>query len=199
MNLDPSSLLQKPTNHSGTCRLLDFLWLRSLFSGEHLMVEVIFQFPSASFFLKSAWRRFIVLLPILCLCLVTIYSVTVRSQCPVCFKAQQLNDRAFSAPESLQRMCEWGRKVKKTGVIDSESLEHSVKGYGQMTWANVSQWCVHLSILVTSRTDGVEIALQDQSEESAASFNTARPFLQVQSSCYLHPLQCQRSLSHNLD
>lgn len=66
-------------------------------------------------------------------------------------------------------MCEWGRKVKKTGVIDSESLEHSVKGYGQMTWANVSQWCVHLSILVTSRTDGVEIALQDQSEESAAS------------------------------
>lgn len=40
MNLDPSSLFQKPTNHSGTCRL-DFLWLRSLFSGEHLMVEVI--------------------------------------------------------------------------------------------------------------------------------------------------------------
>lgn len=59
--------------------------------------------------------------------------------------------------------------MKNRREIDSENLEHSVRGYGQMTWDNVSQWCVRPSIhpnCPSSRTNRLEIALHDQSEES---------------------------------
>lgn len=68
-------------------------------------------------------------------------------------------------------------KVKNCEIV--KTLSTVSKGYGQMTWDNVSQWSVvsgcdpSIPAVLCSGADGVEIALQDQSEESAVSLNMA--------------------------
>lgn len=107
--------------------------------------------------------------------------------------------RTRELTEEQQRVCVDKKKSsEKQGVIDSEKLEHSVKGYGQKTWDNVSQWSVCPSVHpncpvsssgdhTTSGTYGLGIALQDQSEESVASFRTAWLPIHV-TTCPVQPL-----------
>lgn len=95
----------------------------------------------------------------------------------------------------------WGEKraVKNRGWRRAGSLSTVLEGCDQKMCANVSQWSVCLSIhpsiptvlrpaqeIITPKTKGLEIALQDQPEESVASFQTAWLLIHV-ASCPVQP------------
>lgn len=85
------------------CEYPPILWLTGLFSGEHLWLCS----PRPTFFFCVCVYFFLnlpeVLFPIVSLGLVSMYSVTGWSRCPVCFRARSRKDRAAPAPASRKR------------------------------------------------------------------------------------------------